>query len=73
LYSAQIVRKHLIGNGWASKEEVARAIARRFPQLRIYLSQDRRWKERYWHNLFDAVALGLHYQAYPPSRSRSCG
>ena len=46
--------------------------ARRFPQLRLYLTQDRRWKERFWLNMFDAVALALHHQALkqPPSRSR---
>lgn len=72
-YSAQIVRKHLVGDGWAGKAEAAAAIARRYPALRIYLTQDRKWKERYWQNMFDAIALGLHHQAHPPSRSRSCG
>jgi Holliday junction resolvasome RuvABC endonuclease subunit len=72
-YSAQIVRKHLVGSGWAGKEEVALALARRYPTLRIYLTQDRQWKERYWHNMFDALALALHHQGQPPSRSRSCG
>jgi len=73
VYSAQQVRKHLVGNGWASKDEVAAVIAQRFPALRIYLTQDRQWKERYWQNMFDAVALALHHEARPPSRSRSCG
>ena len=73
-YSAQLVRKHLVGDGWAGKREVAHAIARRFPALRVYLTQDRAWKERYWFNMFDAIALALHHQALPPpSRSRSCG
>jgi len=72
-YSAQVVRKHLVGDGWAGKEEVAAAIARRFPSLRIYLTQDRQWKERYWQNMFDAIALALYHQGHPPSRSRSCG
>jgi Holliday junction resolvasome RuvABC endonuclease subunit len=73
-YSAQIVRKHLVGDGWASKEEVAQAIARQYPTLRVYLTQDRAWKERYWHNMFDAIALALYHQTNPPpSRSRSCG
>jgi Holliday junction resolvasome RuvABC endonuclease subunit len=73
-YSAQIVRKGLVGDGWAGKADVAQAIARRFPALRVYLTQDRAWKERYWHNMFDAIALALYHQALPPpSRSRSCG
>lgn len=73
-YSAQIARKGIVGDGWAGKAEVAQEIARRFPALRVYLTQDRAWKERYWFNMFDAIALALHHQSIPPlSRSRSCG
>lgn len=73
-YSAQVVRKRLVGDGWAGKDVVAQAIAQRYPALRVYLTQDRAWKERYWHNMFDAIALALHHQTTPPpSRSRSCG
>jgi hypothetical protein len=47
-------------------------VAHRFPRLRVYLTQDRRWKERFWQNMFDAVALALFHQSLtqPPSRSR---
>lgn len=71
-YAPQTVRKSLVGNGWARKAEVAVAMAHRFPQLRVHLTQDRRWKERYWHNMFDAVALAIHHQKlqHPPSRGR---
>jgi Holliday junction resolvasome RuvABC endonuclease subunit len=72
-YAPQTVRKSLVGNGWATKREVAVALAGRYPALRVYLTQDRRWKERYWQNMFDAVALALHHQGQPPSRSRNCG
>jgi hypothetical protein len=59
------------GNGKAKKPEVAIAVAHRFPSLRVYLTQDRRWKERHWQNMFDAIALALHHQTtQPPSRSR---
>jgi Holliday junction resolvasome RuvABC endonuclease subunit len=71
-HSPQTVRKGLVGNGWAKKPEVAVAVAHRFPQLRVHLTQDRRWKERYWQNMFDAVALAIHHQRsqHPPSRGR---
>ena len=62
-YAPQTVRKALTGDGWASKRELAQAIALRYPALRVYLTQDRKWKERYFLNLFDAVALALHHQA----------
>jgi len=72
MYSPQSVRATVAGNGKAKKPEVAVAVAHRFPSLRVYLTQDRRWKERFWQNMFDAIALGLHHQAtHPPSRSRS--
>jgi Holliday junction resolvasome RuvABC endonuclease subunit len=72
MYSPQSVRATVAGNGKAKKPEVAVAVAHRFPSLRVYLTQDRRWKERYWQNMFDAIALALHHQAtHPPSRSRS--
>ena len=72
MYSPQSVRATVAGNGKAKKAEAAIAVALRFPQLRVYLTQDRRWKERFWLNMFDAVALALHHQAAtkPPSRGR---
>jgi crossover junction endodeoxyribonuclease RuvC len=53
------VRKAVCGNGAASKEEVARAIVLKFPQLKPYLTSDKRWKEKYHRNMFDAVALTI--------------
>jgi Holliday junction resolvasome RuvABC endonuclease subunit len=74
-YSARTVRGSVVGDGWAGKREVAQVIARKFPELRVHLTHDRKWKERYWQNMFDAVALALHHQAVskPPSRSRRSG
>ncbi|MCB1280205.1 MAG: crossover junction endodeoxyribonuclease RuvC [Salinibacterium sp.] len=64
LYPAQTARKTLLGNGWAGKRDVAVALAARYPTLRIYVRQNRQWKERYFQNMFDAVALALHHQAH---------
>ncbi len=71
-YSARSVRQHVVGNGWAGKREAARALSREFPQLRVYRTQDRKWKESYWQNMYDAVGLARHHQlvTQPPSRSR---
>ena len=71
-YSAKAVRREVIGNGWADKREVAEVICGWFPDLRVHLTHDRKWKERYWQNMFDAIALALHHQAAtkPPSRGR---
>lgn len=72
MYSPQSVRAAVAGNGKAKKPEVAVAVAHRFPSLRVFLTQDRRWKERHWQNMFDAIALALHHQSasHPPSRGR---
>lgn len=53
------VRRRLCGNGRATKDEVAKAVVARFPVLKIYLNQDRKWKNRFHANMFDAVALAL--------------
>lgn len=65
-YAPQTVRKAVVGNGWATKRELANAIAIQFPSLRVYLTQDRKWKERYFLNMFDAVALAVYHQEKRP-------
>ncbi len=70
-YSAKAVRKSVLNDGWAGKPEVAASLVGCYPQLRVYHGQNRKWKDRYWQNMFDAIALALHHQATPPpSRSR---
>ena len=71
-YSAKAVRRSLLSNGWAGKAQLVEPLVGRYPQLRVFRGQTRKWKDRYWHNLFDAVALGCHHQSLtlPPSRSR---
>ena len=58
-YAPNTIRKAICGNGWASKEEMARVLVSRFPELKVFLTQDRKWKVRYHQNMFDALALGL--------------
>jgi len=58
-YAPTTVKKRIAGDGRAAKHEVARAVAARFPELQVYLSQDREWQARYHGNMFDAVALAL--------------
>lgn len=56
-FAPSTVKKHIAKDGWARKKEVARAIASKYPELKVYLTQDRGWKERFHQNMFDAVAL----------------
>ncbi len=59
-YAANTVRKSICGNGAASKDEVAKVVVSYYPELRPYLTSDRKWKEKFHRNMFDAVALGRH-------------
>jgi len=58
-FAPSTVKKFICGNGRASKKEVARVIVSKFPELKVYLTQDRTWKEQYHQNMFDALALGM--------------
>jgi len=58
-YATSTVRKSVCGNGKASKKELSKVIVSKYPNLKVYLSQDRAWKELYHQNMFDAIALGL--------------
>ena len=53
------VKKFITGNGRAKKAEVARVLVLKFPELRVFLTQDRAYKERFHQNMFDAVAIGM--------------
>jgi len=72
-FAPNTVKKVVAGHGWARKEEVAQAVARKFPKLKVYLPPDRNWKRRRQLNMFDAVALAVACSAAerdprPPSR-----
>lgn len=58
-FAPSTMKKMVCGNGRASKEEVARVVVSKYPELKVFLTQDRKWKEEYHQNMFDAVALGM--------------
>lgn len=58
-FAPSTVKKFICGNGRASKKEVARVVVSKYPELKVFLTQDRAWKEEYHQNMFDAVALGV--------------
>lgn len=62
-FAPSSIKKFICGNGWARKKDVARAVVAKFPELKVYLTQDRAWKERFHQNMFDAVALGIMVSA----------
>jgi len=58
-YAPSTVKKHVCGDGRGGKEAVSAVIAQTYPELTVYLTQDRKWKARHHANMFDAVAVGL--------------
>ena len=58
-FAPSVVKKAVCGNGWAKKDEVAKAVVRNYPELKVYLGQDRKWKSRFHSNRFDAIAVGI--------------
>lgn len=60
-YNPRTIRKVVCNNGNATKRELAKVIALRYPELKVYLESDKKWKIRYWQNIFDAIAVGLTF------------
>jgi Holliday junction resolvasome RuvABC endonuclease subunit len=58
-YAPMVVRKLICQTGKATKSEVAKAVALRFPELSRYLNRQSKWEAIYWANMFDAVALAV--------------
>jgi crossover junction endodeoxyribonuclease RuvC len=58
-YAPSTMKKAICGNGHASKEEVASVVVSKYPELKVYMTQDRKWKARFHQNMFDAVALAM--------------
>lgn len=58
-YSPETVRKIVCNDGNASKKDEAKAVCLFYPELRIYLNQNRKDKEIYWGHMFDSVGLGI--------------
>jgi Holliday junction resolvasome RuvABC endonuclease subunit len=57
--AASTVKKFVAGHGRATKQEVARAVAQSYPELKAYLRQTAKWRAKYHGNMFDAVALAM--------------
>ena len=60
-FSPRTVRKIVCKNGNSSKQDIAKIICSIYPELKIYLNQTTKTKERYWGHMFDAVGLGVCY------------
>jgi len=62
-YAPKSIRKFICQNGSATKRDVAQVIAHRYPELTRHLKTRNKWDEKYYANIFDAVAVGLMYRS----------
>lgn len=65
-YGPREVRSILLGNPKATKRDIARYVAGRYPELTTHLHPGDFWREKYWGHVFDAVALALADLAVGP-------
>lgn len=59
VHAPMSVKKHVTGYGRAGKVAVGEAVAKIYPELQVYLRQNRQWKTKFHANMFDAIAVGL--------------
>ncbi len=62
-YNPRTIRKAVCDDGNATKRELARTIVATYPQTRVYLESNRRWKERHFQVLYDAIACARTHQS----------
>jgi len=58
-YAPPTIKKFISGNGRADKQDVAKMVCLRYPELRAFVGNKRQWKDRFHSNMFDAIALAL--------------
>jgi crossover junction endodeoxyribonuclease RuvC len=58
-YAPTSIRKFICQNGGATKRDVAKVIAKYYPELSRHLNTRNKWEEQYYANVFDAMAVGL--------------
>ena len=75
-YTPTAVRGFLCESEAATKADVAKILGGMFPELQHFLNPMHEWTEKYYSNIFDAIAVGLmcqhdleSYEA-PPSEAR---
>lgn len=60
-FGPKTVRKIVCGNGSATKKDLAKVVCSIYPELKIYLDQTTKIKEKYWDHIFDSAGLGVCY------------
>lgn len=65
-YNPRTIRKAICDDGNATKRQLAHIIVALYPETRVYLESNRRWRERHFQALYDAIACGLTHLRQTP-------
>ena len=60
-FAANTIKKIVAGDACASKNTIAQVICARYPHLKANVGHRYSWQERYYLNMFDAIACGLTF------------
>ncbi|MEP0826929.1 MAG: crossover junction endodeoxyribonuclease RuvC [bacterium] len=64
-FAASTIKKTVTGDGRATKRTLTKVIIAEYREVKPYRETRIKWRERYYQNLFDAIACGLtflHFQ-----------
>jgi Holliday junction resolvasome RuvABC endonuclease subunit len=60
-FSPKTVRKMTCQDERATKEQMAKAIAQSYPELKNYLDKGQKYNDGYWGRMVGSIALGICY------------
>ena len=67
-YLPTTIRRYVCHSPKATKLDVAAAVADLFPELKRHLNYVDEWTQKYYSNMFDAIAVGLACQQHLKDR-----
>jgi len=61
-YNPRTIRKTVCDDGNANRMELARTIISLYPETRVYLESNRRWRESHFQHIYDAIACAVTHR-----------
>lgn len=62
-YNPRTIRKVVCNDGNADRRELARTVVALYPETRLYLESNRRWRELQFQAVFDSIACALTHRS----------
>jgi len=59
--SPKTVRKVICNDENATREHISKAVCRAYPEIKMYMHQNPKYKRIYWRRMFDSIGLGICY------------